>query len=263
MAALIGMPRAAWKRQPQGPMEIDYAYFNTQQVDIFCLGVHLSDLRRSLTFTLNNGAYIGSDQGRRSLITTATNQNATSAQNLRIYETGSSKSVLVNFVPHSLTGSFEYCLHSTIGIAIKHSSISNQWGSVSPITGSGEVLTARKEYTLMISINGTAGSYFSNGKKLSGAVTYNDFFGEKPLILGNHTLGGIGSPGSLALVVFCNRDLGPIGEQITANPWRIFKAKNTCFYSFPSAATAPGVPTSLNNQNLAATSFRSAWTAPA
>jgi hypothetical protein len=34
-------------------------------------------------------------------------------------------------------------------------------------------------------------------------------------------------------------------------------------YGMPSSATAPGVPTSLLNQNLAATSFRAAWTAPA
>jgi len=45
------------------------------------------------------------------------------------------------------------------------------------------------------------------------------------------------------------------------NPWQIFKADPVRIYSLPSVA--PGVPTSLLNQNLAATGFRSAWTAPA
>jgi hypothetical protein len=45
------------------------------------------------------------------------------------------------------------------------------------------------------------------------------------------------------------------------NPWQIFKADPVRIYSLPSVA--PGVPTSLLNQNLAATSFRAAWTAPA
>jgi hypothetical protein len=50
-------------------------------------------------------------------------------------------------------------------------------------------------------------------------------------------------------------------RELDANPWQLFRADPVRIYSLPSAA--PGVPTSLLNQNLAATSFRSAWTAPA
>jgi len=48
---------------------------------------------------------------------------------------------------------------------------------------------------------------------------------------------------------------------ISSNPWQLFRADPVRIYSLSSFA--PGVPTSLLNQNLAATSFRSAWTAPA
>jgi hypothetical protein len=54
----------------------------------------------------------------------------------------------------------------------------------------------------------------------------------------------------------------PEMRALAINPYQIYKPANDDPYLI-STATAPGVPTSLLNQNLAATSFRSAWTAPA
>jgi hypothetical protein len=70
-------------------------------------------------------------------------------------------------------------------------------------------------------------------------------------------------PGDLGLQMLWSRALldGEVAE-LNRNPYQIFVPRNVRFYSIPTA-TAPGVPTSLLNQNLAATSFRSAWTAPA
>jgi hypothetical protein len=47
------------------------------------------------------------------------------------------------------------------------------------------------------------------------------------------------------------------------DPYQVFFDDSDDPYLISTGATAPGVPTSLLNQNLAATSFRSAWTAPA
>jgi hypothetical protein len=56
-------------------------------------------------------------------------------------------------------------------------------------------------------------------------------------------------------------------EEVSAlsrNPYQILiRANDDPYLISAGAAVAPGVPTSLLNQNLAATSFRSAWTAPA
>jgi hypothetical protein len=52
-------------------------------------------------------------------------------------------------------------------------------------------------------------------------------------------------------------------NSLTNNPYQIWDTGSEPYLISAGAATAPGVPTSLLNQNLAATSFRSAWTAPA
>jgi hypothetical protein len=50
---------------------------------------------------------------------------------------------------------------------------------------------------------------------------------------------------------------------LTRNPYALLAANDDPYLISVASAAAPGVPTSLLNQNLAATSFRSAWTAPA
>jgi hypothetical protein len=56
--------------------------------------------------------------------------------------------------------------------------------------------------------------------------------------------------------------VGTDGDPALYAPIERLAARPAYFIVAPPAATAPGVPTSLLNQNLAATSFRSAWTAP-
>jgi hypothetical protein len=53
-------------------------------------------------------------------------------------------------------------------------------------------------------------------------------------------------------------------DDLVKNPWGLFvPADNDPYLISAGAAVAPGVPTSLLNQNITASGFRSAWTAPA
>jgi hypothetical protein len=102
---------------------------------------------------------------------------------------------------------------------------------------------------------------------LFGGVAANDNADYRGGVDANLTLGGFGNDGHYLqrlTIVFLSALSDAEIDFLLRDEYSIFEPDNDDPYLISTAAaTAPGVPTSLLNQNLAATSFRSAWTAPA
>jgi hypothetical protein len=130
------------------------------------------------------------------------------------------------------------------------------WNGASQQTLSG--LTDGDLVTIVSSIRSNGGARFFHQGRFSGAKSGSAFTVSTASSSGRIYNGTLSQ---LQNAAFATALTDEECIMISANPWCLLNSNPVRIYSLPSAA--PGVPTSLLNQNLAATSFRSAWTAPA
>jgi hypothetical protein len=294
MAALIGMSRAAWRRQPQGAVDVNES----------------NPLAVNLVFAQNTKAF-GYDSKARKLCAvvgaiwgvegyqSAGTDSSTYIQSSPVLQLGALQNSTVFALSRTDAGVTNVTPGTTELIGGGGNAIYCERGSAGNdiyklewiYSGSGELpdtlaaafvyrndggtllqkrisATGLNNNTLVASAivkTGTNHAVYVDGRIDSGT------FGSSSTAFTDATVESwIGGDkrvttsfwnGSIPLVAGWSRALlkGELDE-LRRNPWQLFKPRRARFFLPPSA---PGVPTSLLNRNLAATSFRSAWTAPA
>jgi len=293
MAALVGMSRAAWRRQPQGALDVNES--NT-------LAVNLVFAHNTKAFGYDSKArklcaVVGATWGVEGYQSAGTESSTYiqsspvvqlgALQNSTVFALSRTNASLTTTIPGSAgtiggSGNAIYCERGSSGNDIYKLEWIYSGAGELPNTLAAAFVYRNDGGTILqkrISANGlnnntlVASAIVKTGTNhavyVDGRIN-SETFGSSSTAFTDATVESwIGGDkrvsdafwnGSIPLVAGWSRALlkGELDE-LRKNPWQLFKPRRARFFLPPSAT---GVPTSLLNQNIAATSFRSAWTAP-
>ena len=256
MSAVLTLKRPR-TRQPEGAVDVDWSKPLARGLQ-FAVNPASGMISRSGISPASVGANVVTETGRACNVATTyplpaglgftSKQNFTIAFTANLSSLGSANAQLFSF-----SSDFVVFLRFNSGrdIAVAWTS----WDS-----RSAYVPTVDLGFSYVFTKNGGSGAHYVNGKLLSPVSG----LGGSGASLGSTiTLNSNAIPRASFLGLW---DRSLLASEVTAwhgNPWQLFAPRRCLYIPTAGAATAPGVPTSLLNQNLAATSFRSAWTAPA
>jgi hypothetical protein len=299
MPALIGLPRSAWRKQPTGIIEANPGNSLFQELAPEALFVPranaLVDLmgkygvdRYDVSTGLSNTDIPNVRTGRLGFgawTPTKSHNNDTAGTCWRstLFPSAATKT-LINLYQllENPSGTNQYVNgvhdgqnHRFYVSAAGNSTNKFLFGLGNTFNTEGDIIwgKAGEVHCSAISANESVCSAYYDGRYITGMNYSFSGTSARPLFLGSNTSVNDTNNYNIILVV-ANLNFITLVSNKTAradamrefwvNPWQLFNQEQLRFFSIPTAsATAPGVPTSLLNQNLAATSFRSAWTAPA
>jgi hypothetical protein len=283
MSALIGMSRAAWKRQPNHPVRVNWNHPLAANLEEYTLATPCGLLTAGGTISQSLGTVPPTNFcgpfgfGIRTFATW--NPQYTVASLTRLITISAVTLYARVLLPTNISGSSVRWVYridvnpstsNYIGLAVNALNFTgnNKINGAERLTGAITV-QAMRQYDVFLSHPGDTSEATL---EVFGVGTANSLSSNLSYTAGNASVqtghnANTGAPGDKVFFVggLWGRVLSPAERSALAdNPYQLFVPKQSRFYLIPTAAaTAPGVPTSLLNQNLAATSFRSAWTAPA
>jgi len=272
MAGLIGMPRASWRRQPPGPATVEMRYFPGANLMAAQLGDHHSEgllgpQLRNLSAPVESTP---SGRGPRfSGVAGSSYAYGTNGQTL-------SRFTVIQYVvaipPVDTTVRFLSVFRDNFsdsdiiprfGIATNSTTNLRFYRDLYPTPGEYNDIGVYAPLipNMIIASNTDSNSIIWNNK-VRYSYGNNDSAAKSFFVIGR---GNTSTFFSILYTILLDNFTATEGfaNDLTDNPWIIWRSLKSRIYSFPTSVATPGVPTSLLNQNLAATSFRSAWTAPA
>ncbi len=262
MAILIGMPRAVWKRQPQGQIDIDLnnpLTKNLKKAFVFN-GIKSNIVNRNEVYDHVFGAFTGLGTERALYITGSNNFTAASIDSIGVgYNSFSIATswfflsitdILGKWNAYSIPGTSQQILlrNNTASFFVK------DYADINTATATGP-FTIPTGVTVSLCCSATGGSIFSgvNGVYGAGASLSGPYIppNTDKFSLVGRAHNQIASTGYCRYFYFWDSFLTEaMSKEIHINPWQIFKPRIARFISIPSTGTVTFKPYWARSRSL-------------